>query len=532
MIRTPVRKSFRLLFGPVVRLLLLLCLLAGLWGWWATATPRPAMSTAVPWEDSMNAFLSQDASTLAVSGAKVTERTATSISHTWSTPVRLFDTATGRERLRILDERVPLGGLHMAPDGSWLLVQEGAGRLTLWDAATGRQRAVLRPTGESGLAGPLVVSPDGRLIAHARPDGKAVELWEGPTGRPTLTLAGARWPFTFTPDGGGLVAAAAGGTEARMWDTATGRERLVFGGHRTPVASVCVSQDGRRIATGLHWATMPERGVPTDVKVWDAHTGAELATIDLPNPPKAFYSLELSPDGTVLAIHSDMSHGLVWDVSGATPVCRDDWLGASPSLQSGVVFAFGPDGRLVRPGESGGTLTVASTPDGTPRATLRLPGSGGTVRESRFADDGNTFAVAVDYSVTGFTKLVREWMARLRLRNDLLHPYVVQVFDLATGRLRATLPECVGGYRIIGLSPDGRSLWTMRPQPAVPPQQGVNVIERWEVPPPGPPAWLPAVTVLGVLLAAADLARSRRRRAGLSADAAAGYAAAQGGVAP
>ncbi len=490
------------------RLLLLALVLTGAWAGAYPATPplRPLATWTFPEDDAKNVSLSQDGSTLILSGAIVGSAGGFRTSD-WSTPVRLLDAVTGRERLRIQDQKVRLSDLRFAPDSSWLLLQDSLGGLTLWDAATGRQRAVLRPPAETRDArqfgridefGGLAASPDGRLIASQRPEG-GVQLWASATGQPAVTLANAYWPFMFTPDGSGIVTGTAR-TEAKLWDTATGRERFSFPCHHSPIGAAFVSQDGRRIATGLHGVLVSNRTAPTNVKLWDAHTGAEVTTVDLPHPPDAI-RLGLSSNGTILAIYADAGPGRLWNVSGPEPVCRDEWIGdrsLSPNLL-GFTLAFGPSGRIVLADKGDRTLTVASSPDGTPRAKLRLLGSA-FVREYRFADDGRSFVVSYP------------------LNDVTLDSWVVQVFDLETGQERAFLPR--SDWRsIVGLSPDGHSLWTMRLRLATPQKDparqndGVKIIERWEIPPPGPsgpPAWLLAVTALGVLLAAADRWRPRR----------------------
>src|SRR5262249_54495829 len=91
-------------------------------------------------------------------------------------PVRLWDLATGRERLTPGANQPMLVTLRMAPDGTWLLIAleppgpDGEVALQLWDIQTGRERwstTILSTLGDQ-LPANHIVSPDGRFIACRR----------------------------------------------------------------------------------------------------------------------------------------------------------------------------------------------------------------------------------------------------------------------------------------------------------------------------------------------------------------------------
>src|SRR5439155_23954419 len=85
---------------------------------------------------------SPDGKTLAASGGSTT---------------RLFDTATGRERVKIDGRAI---GLRFSPDGA-TLVGAVAGTIYRWDAATGRS---LIPEGGDSPVAQIAVTADGRRL--------------------------------------------------------------------------------------------------------------------------------------------------------------------------------------------------------------------------------------------------------------------------------------------------------------------------------------------------------------------------------
>src|SRR5262249_40570867 len=109
----------------------------------------------------------------------------------------------------------------------------------------------------------------------------------------------------YSPDGRRIASASADGT-VRLWDARTGTPRLTYRGHSRRVSCLAFSPDGRRIASAagtVIWENAggkPEDAVPTEWKVWDSETGA-----DLPAPAKgtsgSVSGVAFSPDGSLLA---------------------------------------------------------------------------------------------------------------------------------------------------------------------------------------------------------------------------------------
>ena len=68
----------------------------------------------------------------------------------------------------------------VAPDGSWLASGGWDGEVRIWNAATGRERAVF--TGHTDQVAGVAVAPDGSWLASSGADG-TVRIWDVTTGR-------------------------------------------------------------------------------------------------------------------------------------------------------------------------------------------------------------------------------------------------------------------------------------------------------------------------------------------------------------
>ena len=236
---------------------------------------------------------SPDGKTLALPGESLYPETE---------PVRLWDVATGEERLAFSsDEYLDVHGLAFSPDGRMVASGNGDGAVHLWDAATGEILKTL--SAHTDLVSGVVFSPDGKLLASGSYDGTVV-LWDVAAGQALLTL-NAHTDFVngvaFSPDGK-ILASGSSDRTVILWDVATGQPLNTFSGDDS-VTSVAFSPDGTMVASGE----------VNHVKLWDVATGEVLRVLQ--GHAKSVTSLGFSPAGKMLASGSIDTTVRLWDVA-------------------------------------------------------------------------------------------------------------------------------------------------------------------------------------------------------------------------
>ncbi|MCA9192687.1 MAG: serine/threonine protein kinase [Planctomycetales bacterium] len=175
---------------------------------------------------------------------------------------------SGKEWLRMA---VPKDSyeLSFAPNGSTLCVASDSAGVQFWDAATGKLHAGLElPRAEVRT---VAFSPDGGLMAAAAVNEPHIYLWDLRAGRLKGTLVADQgfYRLSFTTDGKQILA---GGrtSDVQVWDVLSGREQSRLLGHYGPVRDLCISPDGRTLAT---------LASDNAVRLWHIPTGQPLLTL-------------------------------------------------------------------------------------------------------------------------------------------------------------------------------------------------------------------------------------------------------------
>jgi WD40 repeat protein len=223
---------------------------------------------------------------------------------------RVWDAVDGQELLTLTGhaQAPPVGGFFsgitgvaFSPDGKLLASAGADGKAILWDVESGEILLALQVHPDGIGATTVAFSPDGTRLAAASDAAASsaagaggdplVGVWDLASGQELYSLTGLPnrvWGLAFSPDGTRLVVPV-GGDFVKVYDAATGEESLTLFGHSGRVSAVAFSPDGARLATG-------GKDPP---KLWDPATGQELIT--LPGHTGSVEGLAFSPDGSRLA---------------------------------------------------------------------------------------------------------------------------------------------------------------------------------------------------------------------------------------
>ncbi|MFI6435446.1 helix-turn-helix domain-containing protein [Streptomyces sp. NPDC050759] len=428
--------------------------------------------------------------------------------------VRVWDVATGRTRT-VGGGRIDGRAVVFSPDGRTYAVARGDGSVQLLEAATGIVRHTFKdvPVGLSQMA----FSPDGRTIAIPSVD-DTVRLWDTVSGtaRATMTAGHHRrgtMKVALGTDGRTLVTSNNGDPDVRVHRLPADLPQTTLPGSAgTSIDDIVFSPDGHAVATVRQGPV--GRG---EVQLWDAGTGDREASLPLDKdsapgrkqprfPVSRLAAVAFDPTGRALAARSVKKGAIeVRDVAtgrlrlsralgaGGTAVFSLDgtWLAVVGrlgavhllNLSTGVRhttaqpgsqrMVFTPDGRrlaAVGTEADGDQVRLLDTATGRTRRTIKQGTQ--TLSSLAFSPDGRTLA-----TVSGTRGSVTMWDARTgRLQDSFsvggavaslaFSPDArtlaasstrgVQLWDLATGQTRLTLPT--HSPEAVAFSPDGRTL--------------------------------------------------------------------------
>jgi RNA polymerase sigma factor (sigma-70 family) len=335
--------------------------------------------------------------------------------------IRLWEAATGRQRLRIQAFGENNGGmlsLAYSPDGKTIATGGWMGRnlglVDIWDATTGER--LHRGTTKQGGILSVAFSPDGKLLASGDYD-KSVRLWDVATRKEIRTChghLGAVYSVTFSPDGKTL--SSAGEDEAiRLWSVADGKQSAVLKGHEKTVLTVAFSGDGKTLASG---------GRDGKIRLWELAT--QKVRRQLEGHTSDVAAVAFSRDGRSLASAGRDRLLLWWDVATGKEVRR-----FSREEMDFSSLTFSPDGKRLVAGGFNSGLCVWDVATGKEAHPFESPK--GWVTALRYLPDGATLASG------GWDGTIRLW-------------------DPRTGKELQRLAESQAAVTDLAFSPDGKAL--------------------------------------------------------------------------
>jgi WD40 repeat protein len=300
----------------------------------------------------------------------------------------------------------------------------------------------------------VCVSRDGRWVGLAGEDG-AVQVVDTKTGRPRSTLRGLTnnaQALAFAPDGRYLAGTDATGA-VRLWDAMHDREGRTLTRPVAGTVRMAVDSLGSQIAfTRLRSTqTIPP---PEDVVVTDVRTGLELRRFP------GVGDVAFSPDDRSLAVTTLAGVDVYELASGnrrlSVPLAGD----------FARRVAFGPNGRLLAVGGSGGRIVLADAATGqTVRSLGPLPGDlldlGFAAQDRLFASWAGGIAAFDVGTGAEVGRLARSSaMGAFDVSRDgkLVaasgHDRSIQIWDVEAGRVRTSLHGHAGLVWEAAFNPD------------------------------------------------------------------------------
>jgi WD40 repeat protein len=335
--------------------------------------------------------------------------------------------------------------------------------IRIWDAATMRERAVLRGP-KSDVLG-VAFAPDGRRLLSIDKD-PALRWWDLETrtelGR--VPFDTPVWCVALSVDGRRALSGHEDKT-LRLWDMATLRELRRFRGHAGPVRCVAFSPDGRRVLSGGHDHT---------VCLWDVASGEELRRLE--GHTGLIGGVAFSPDGHLALSANDCQGGgsnrpapdyelRLWDLDTGKELRR--FVGHAYPVRG---VAFSPDGRQAFSWGDDGTLRSWEVETG--KEVGRFEGHAGPVRGLALSPDGRrAVSGGEDCTVrlwdTAAGQEVRAlsgptgWAMQVTFSADggdvlvASGDRVVRVWDVAQGKETGQFQGHTDPVSSLALSPDG-----------------------------------------------------------------------------
>jgi WD40 repeat protein len=273
------------------------------------------------------------------------------IAHPRGHAVAVWEAAAPRERLLGGNPTMPIRVVAASTAGRTVAATSYFEKgVRLWDAVTGKPRAVLDPD-DLGVYG-FVLSPRGDVFAAAGERGGLYVAKAGAGAELMQVGKHEQRVIALAYSGDGAVLASADREHSvRLWQVAGKKQTRRFDFKDFSVQAVGLSPDGRRLAALGNMLTKNAE-VATECRIWDVESGRQRVfrpaqEEEAAAPPTA---LVFSPDGWLFAtadsflpstnvrVHEATTGTLLWSVQGQPGMFDEgDFKG----------FAFAPDSRTL-----------------------------------------------------------------------------------------------------------------------------------------------------------------------------------------
>lgn len=226
--------------------------------------------------------------------------------------VVLWDTESGKEKVRIKTFSTGVTALDFSADGSQLVTGCRDKDAVLWNVGTGTE--ISRFPNHTGSISALALSPDGRFLVVGIDSGQA-GVWDARIAKPlhaanihSKTITAVAFASKSPRP---RFALASRDKTVSLWNAETGKQQLVFKEHRNSVESLAFSSEGSRIVSGSADKT---------ALIWNSYGGQVIRRLEGHDDAVTFTAF--APDDKTVYTASKDGTFIQWDVRTGEPLIR------------------------------------------------------------------------------------------------------------------------------------------------------------------------------------------------------------------
>ncbi len=373
--------------------------------------------------------------------------------------------------------------LKFSPDGNILAIGNIDSSIQLWNLATSEFIATF--TGHTSNVNRLAFSPDGNTLASGSTDG-TVRFWNIRTKAPRKTrITGHEWirSASFMKSNSKLSSVSSDGI-VTVWDLETfqkttnkTKKTVEMPRHWGTAATLVFSADGTKLRTmGLEVHSRNSDSDNYVLRITDVNTGRELDSFPHDNEDV------FSPDGkTIAGSRGNRIYILNMETGEKQKIITSDHDEDSDDDKSFIyTLAFSPDSKKIVSGNEGGQVQMWDVETGDELCSyFEVQHTDGNSYRERilnfaFSADGSLLAVGSTKRIRliGITKETYYWDVsddNISYEGLLFSPDdsvlicghfdgVIQLLDISTGDILATLDKHTYRIETLALSPDGKTL--------------------------------------------------------------------------
>ena len=273
----------------------------------------------------------------------------------WDT-VFVWDTATGKLRATLKPHGISINRISFGADRDTIITGSDTSRIKVWSVPDRAMRMELKGHALDSWVVGIASSRDGNLLASTDAQ-RSVRLWDINKGveLSSVEIKEGEWfeHVAFSPDGktlalaGGSVVSPAWG-EVRIVDVPMLRTRFTLSGLQNAVKSMAYSPDGKLLAASTHDETVTVWDLSTKKKVTEWSTGIS-----------AVYSTAFGPRGDMIVtsgmqpnpadFFTTLGEARFWKINDGNIETREHF--AAIRAEGSIDYvALSPDGKLCATG--------------------------------------------------------------------------------------------------------------------------------------------------------------------------------------